>query len=407
MDFDFFSLITLDPQCLIIDSKEINPIEIWVITNQEKKINKYIMEKKLDDFGNGDIRRIVRVYSVKKIKIINAKKTIEKIVHKLGNEVSKWPDADYRKLLQYYFLFSKNNFVKKLLSLYLGISDNNVSEITIQINTFLSEYNSQIDIRKKRKQDLFDRIRHKLVLERISWRVRIHNVFTRKRFFNYLNEHFNCDEGQLVNISSKSGTDCVLMKQITSHGTFFIKGNAPRICNLKHEIKSQKRINLYYPTCTQFVKFVECDKKNEWILYPYENGVSLREYCKEYVFNIESLDNLGCFLLDVIKKLKNIRIIHSDIRPENILVYRTENTEEFRLIDFGGAAIDEKIQWTRNNGIDRYYKRIIGGKYRYDDEIIDDAASAILTYIEAGGKLSDKFGQKLLCEVGSYYVHVR
>lgn len=406
MNFEISSLKEIDSNCIILDIKEINPIEILVVTDKAEQMDDFLNQRSNSDFFEGNIRRIVRTYSVKKIKIKRATDVIANLVQELGNEAACWPREDLTALLQYYYLFSKENLVKKLISLYLSIDEKDEAKVLSQFVDYLSVRNILIDTKKIKRETLGKRITHRVVLDKISWQVRFHNLFTRKKFLSFAADKFKSDDGKLLNLSKKSGTDCVLLKQLTANGDYFIKGNAPKVCSLKYEIEAQKRIATSYPKCARFVTFVECDPQNDWITYRFEEGVSLRDYCRRSSIKTEALCNLGEFLVDIVSKLKKINIIHSDIRPENIMVCGPKGTEEFKLIDFGGATIDEKVQWQGKTDIDNYYRQIIGGRYRYDNVVIDDAASALLTYLEVGGKLSDRFGQLLLNEIGVYYVQV-
>lgn len=402
MNFNLDVVKQIDSKCLILDIESINPIEIIVITRKPRRVKKNIKKLFSESKGNLIDNKSVCVLPRNILFLTHVSSLLNKCVDDFGNEIKKWPEDVRRFALIYYYLFSSKNLVKKLIADTLDVDKSDDLQLNMQLDTYLRKLGSRIDTKKVQRERLFERVEHRMVLEEISFVVRAHNLLTRRKYYSFVHEHFKFEPNQYYDISKKSGTDCILIKQITENGAVFIKGNAPRICNLDNEINAQNRICSFFPNNDIFVKMNEYGADKQWISYSFVDGLTLKELCKTDSLDSVMLEKLGVFLLEVLSKLKQIRVSHCDIRPENIMVCDKKCESGFVLIDFGGAAIDEKLQWKKNTRINNYYKRTIGGYCRYNDRIIDDAASALLTYLECGGDIHDSVSKELLKKVGTY-----
>ncbi|AYV86017.1 MAG: hypothetical protein Solivirus3_17 [Solivirus sp.] len=84
---------------------------------------------------------------------------------------------------------------------------------------------------------------------------------------------------------------------------------------------------------------ISINKRTIQLLFPAAT-CNLSTYLKKLTF-IERMSDIDCFIntcLNALTILYNNRIFHGDLKPDNILVYETETSKEFRVCDFSLAA---------------------------------------------------------------------
>ena len=124
--------------------------------------------------------------------------------------------------------------------------------------------------------------------------------------------------------------------------------------NQRNEYETLKNIN-HDDILKPIKMFIKKDKFQLSIYLIYQlMDMNLREYCQDYLlkknesFSLENMYKLMQSLINVLIYLKNIKIAHRDIKPQNVLVkIDSNNVPSFYLIDFGGSKSVDQI--TQNN----------------------------------------------------------
>jgi len=80
----------------------------------------------------------------------------------------------------------------------------------------------------------------------------------------------------------------------------------------------------------------------------YISGENLKKYVKTKELTLDEIENIICSLGEIVKKLHSCRVIHCDIKPENIIY----DGEKISLIDFGSGTFqgEESIYIQGSNG---------------------------------------------------------
>lgn len=126
-----------------------------------------------------------------------------------------------------------------------------------------------------------------------------------------------------------------LLYRMKKDGKYFIvKQNAlfnelgRRILRHEYEIS----IGLNHPNIVNIYEYRYSDDYSDQIVMEYVEGRSLNEFLSENT-PLRERKRIFLELLDVIDYLHNNRIIHNDIKPENIIISKTRN--RVKLIDLG------------------------------------------------------------------------
>lgn len=389
--------------------KSINPLEIIVITDNTSKLNGIMQKQKLDYLYIDEQKTRVRVKSFRELGLKYCKQYLLRYSKEFGKDVVGWDEKIYDLvLLSLYINDLKNeSWVNRQIMLYLSqhhdISDKN--DIINLFKTLLNEIKLDFDWGTYNRGILYNRIFHKLAIKEITFLIAAHINKTSDSYVETMKN--KCLETEKIErISGKNnGSACTLIRKYDKEDCFFIKGNAPGIYSLSHEICAQKRLKSVDNADSLFLLMNRCDDNDNWIEYPYVELISLADYAKNHILTRKELDSFGEMLIAVLDILKHQNIIHSDLRENNIMVSTGENDATiFKVIDFGGAVIDGVSPWKKNDIINKYYRRYICGNYRYNKYILDDAASAYIMYINAGGNSSDKCACEIKKRIGQLFV---
>ena len=174
---------------------------------------------------------------------------------------------------------------------------------------------------------------------------------------------------------------------------------------ITNEIFIQKRLLEHAEDVSWFLPMYDCDKSGKWIRYEYVTWPLLSQYVEDKGLSQKELDLLGDYLVRMLDKLFSMNIVHNDLRGDNLMVKTKEDgtLDGFVLIDFGCASYNGSVPWKRNSFLGRYLEKNGCGRMRYSEVILDDAASAMLVYLNAGGKPEDETAGKLRERIGRLY----
>lgn len=197
-------------------------------------------------------------------------------------------------------------------------------------------------------------------------------------FFNEFFLNFDASRvdkfGELISTQQAKLGNEVLFTEVFDGGTEIVKFGSELI--IQNEIKFLSLLK--DSNWTPKIYSTNLEPNNYFVIIEKLKGVQLNEAIGNPLFwkkkNIYSF-LLQCELFNVV--LIEHRILHRDIRPENILVDFNENKEiEIKLIDFGWATLVSEIKHTIN-------PLGLGGKYKYAEGQYSDLYSTgkIINYI--------------------------
>ena len=104
----------------------------------------------------------------------------------------------------------------------------------------------------------------------------------------------------------------------------------------------------------------------------YISGENLKKYVKMKELTLDEIENIICSIGEIVNKLHRYRVIHCDIKPENILY----DGEKISLIDFGSGAFqgEESIYMQGSKGFSAPEIYIKGMKRDIEDDTYSIAA---------------------------------
>lgn len=98
--------------------------------------------------------------------------------------------------------------------------------------------------------------------------------------------------------------------------------------------------NLYHPNIAN-VYDVFADEDKITVLEEYVSGQTISEYLEDNLFSPEGVKNVVIALCDALDFLHSHKIIHKDIKPENVMLDSSGNV---KLIDFDASRIYKPYQ---------------------------------------------------------------
>ncbi|WP_462424580.1 protein kinase domain-containing protein [Fusobacterium ulcerans] len=104
----------------------------------------------------------------------------------------------------------------------------------------------------------------------------------------------------------------------------------------------------------------------------YISGENLKKYVKMKELTLDEIENIICSIGEIVKKLHRYRVIHCDIKPENIIY----DGEKISRIDFGSGAFqgEESIYIQGSKGFSAPEIYIKGMKRDIEDDTYSIAA---------------------------------
>ena len=110
-------------------------------------------------------------------------------------------------------------------------------------------------------------------------------------------------------------------------------GDKELLDQFKREAKSAAR--LVHPYIINIYD-VASEGDNQYIVMEYVDGVTLKEYMQEHKLSLNAVLEIGVRLADALQHAHSQKIIHCDIKPQNILLDQNMNP---KIADFGIAKM--------------------------------------------------------------------
>lgn len=193
---------------------------------------------------------------------------------------------------------------------------------------------------------------------------------------SYLNKH----KVKAIHLlkTDKSSSGCSLYIVTTEDDNmFFVKGNEIReLDSIKREKEASRRIKcLNNIRCFYLIDSAGIDAN--YLALNYVTWPTLSDICLLQKKNVSFEKCLIDFCLEVIQDLFEAKIIHRDIRADNIFVIQNGEHYQFLLTDFGCAVFDRKVPRVKTD-IQRFNYLIAGVDCRAGANVWDDAGSLLM-----------------------------
>ncbi len=422
----------LNIECMILDDCEINPNEIIVLVKEKKNLVKNMQNEGISwIISNGDKKRYINIVTYSELGISQWTANMVKNGIYISDNIQMPSEEDNIAFFLYYvFLFAKtHNWLcynaTEILMQRLDVSD--LGDLESWLAGYIGKYNYNVRLKNIVKLPAaiteqlapLQKVRvslgqfrlklfRKLNLKILGKRASLYNRFTRSRYIDYLKKTGAVEKDwTLINHGGTGSSGCTLIKEKRDGNTFFLKGNEmPLYEGLKNEIAAQKKLLKTVGNAADwFLPMSDCDPELRWIRYEYVTWELLSKYKNKHSFTKEELAVFGEYLVMILDKLYEMNIVHNDFRSENMFV-RTKadgTLDKIVLTDFGCSSIDGSFPWKKNTYWGKYFSRGVCGKMRYNENIVDDAASALLVYLSVGGNSEDSSALKMKERIGRLF----
>lgn len=425
------SLNQIGEKYIIFDDALYNPIEVILLTHNKKKLLHWLKTQGIKSITEEEKERKLTILSYGELGVKQLSTIWETRADKLTDHIYCFSKEDKKAFLMLYVYtyternsWMRQNIIKNLKMESDIFDEDNLAQC---LASYLS--NEMVKISAKHLVALPDciwnqmssfhkmehvyykyvkKIARRLILQVLIIKGYVHRKKSRKGFLKYIKKQGRLC-GTLTDMPEcKGGTDCHFIKEEYQDEVYFIKGDELSIYNgLPNEIRAQITIREKTANKDWYLPMVEADPDKKWIKYPFVSWQTL----DEYVANGNRLDEqqcklLGECLLTILKEMERCGVKHNDLRPNNIMVKSSEQNdiEGFILTDFGCSCLEEGYPWRKTSTWGKYFAKDLCGIYRYNEHIVDDAASAYLVYVYAGGRADDDVAYKLNEMVGKHYL---
>ncbi|HOC01887.1 MAG TPA: serine/threonine-protein kinase [Candidatus Ratteibacteria bacterium] len=200
----------------------------------------------------------------------------------------------------------------------------------------------------------------------------------------------------------QGSTSGVYLAKATTYDSEYGPYVAIKFLNIKHsrfnnsahikQFKKQAEImmELNHPNIVKVYKLFQ-DPEDIGIFMEYVPGKSMRQWSMEKTFSLEEVLTIFKAMLLALDHLEQHKIIHKDIKPENILI--SPDLQQIKLTDFGYAIKKTFLQRDRfpYAGTERY--------------MAPERRTGITTHksdIYSVGKIVEEFLNKCNCEIPGY-----
>jgi len=417
--------------CIILDEALYNPIEIIILTDVKKKLSAWVAANNCSTIDDNGKKRILNILSFSEVGSKQFFNLWKSHATKISDNVFALSDSDTDifLLLYVYTYAERNHWLRQNIITILmqkrKLSDE--TDLITLLTSYLNKYHISlsihrlVDLPKPLIQQLsllnksayyftyiLLKIKRRFILEILKCISILHKAKSPNVFLQYLQKQGFPREQLSVLSMSNGSTGSVFLKQECADGTYFIKGNELSIYNgLSNEINAQELLRKNNQNPRWYLPMTEADCKKNWVKYPFVEWSTLNTFLDTNIcLTREQLKTLGQDLLLFLDELQSHNITHNDLKPNNIMVTTSHSSqiEHFILTDFGCSCKNNMFPWPSHNLWGKYFARNLCGNYRYNETIVDDAASAYLVYINAGGALDDEMAHQIKTRIGTNYL---
>ena len=400
---------------LILDDKDINPDEIVLMSSDKKGIVSFlrtILQK--ERITDAFLERAITVVSFREVGLEQWEKTLySKGTVLIGNVFAPCAEDFYALCLHYIYLYAQRDYwLKKHMLEHLRniLQCESEMEVIGWFVQYLRGNHLQVRVKKivnvpneikpyiakVHKFDMFFRqiylkIQRKLPSKYLQFKGILRHYTGEKKFLKYMKENVLGENYSILNEKGQGSSGCIMIREERKEGTFFIKGyELKEYRGIVNEIHVQKVLQQHEDEAW-YLPMSNHAEDDMWIEYPFVKWPSLAKYLKNNSLDAVQIKQLGDFLVYILDKLKELDIVHNDLRCDNIMVRLDDSgaLEGFVLADFGCASVKGSDPWGHDSFWGRNFGRCVCGDNRYDESIVDDAASAVITYVQAGGRITD------------------
>ncbi|XP_051900021.1 homeodomain-interacting protein kinase 4-like [Pristis pectinata] len=178
--------------------------------------------------------------------------------------------------------------------------------------------------------------------------------------------HSETDTYDIIQILGKGtfGEVAKCWKRSTGHfvAIKILKSDSYRARIIKNELKMLRVLGTVNPDQYHFIRFFECfhdDTKSYLVFELLEQNIF--EFQKENNFALlpaRHIRTVTTQVLRALQKLKDLSIIHADLKPENIMIIDQKRFPfRVKVIDFGSASIFHEVRYVKEPYIQsRFYR---------------------------------------------------
>lgn len=422
-------LCMCNSKCMILDDELINPNEIIIFTREKRNLSREIKGLGIEQTESVDGRiRNIRIITYKEAGITTWEKNLWMEGKLVGSTVALLNKEDSLAYFLYYaytqvqtqnWLYHNIIYVMKdemnfrsegeliaWLAAYMqkkkyGIEINGIINLPKELLMMLSPVTRKMMTLRQ----IWRKGMRKIQFKCLGINASLHMHFTKRKYLKYLQK--TSAVGDNWKVTEENGASVsIFVKDVRENGMYFIKGNEMSAYQgIKNEVMIQKMLLENSKKNDWFLPMVASDSLQRWIKYEYVTWPLLSNYIEEKGLTEKERSMLGEYLVEVLDYLFSLNIVHNDLRAENIMVRTDSNgmLEGFVLIDFGCASYNGMIPWKNKSFLGRYIGKAVCGTMRYNEVLIDDAASAHLIYVKAGGSVEDEVASKIRERIGRLF----
>lgn len=399
---------------IIIDDVELNPTEIIILTRFP-----YILKKRLQIrnplfISEGNVVRVVQFCKFCMFYVTPYTKSIVREALHNGIHVINDKVKMIALLLLWSYRRGNENWI------FTNLTEFCIPHYIKSDNLLFEKYyHTSSEISKKNHNTKYNRLQFKHIYQLylhayryVNYRIvlkRLGKLAYKHRNSNITTYYKKLVEDKIISNMAEILSGCGSSGGVTiKDSSIFLKGNdLPKYSGILNEIDVRTYLKEQGYYLNRFIHSLSYNKEQVWIKFPYIDNPALEEYVRRNALTITQLKDFGDFLINVLDDLYKLNINHNDLKTNNIIIqvnkYNTDAVS-FYLSDFGCASIKGSNPWKNSRFIRRYFISRVCGKYRYSDGIVDDAASAYLTYLECGGQPSDSTAVEIRNRIGRQYL---
>ncbi|MBF2064982.1 MAG: serine/threonine protein kinase [Calothrix sp. C42_A2020_038] len=148
----------------------------------------------------------------------------------------------------------------------------------------------------------------------------------------YTQTFFAVDEGEYP------FTPCIVQR-ISSH--------LSTLDNVEKKVQILRQLKNY----THIPKLISYVSTSEYfyLVFEYFDGINLKELLSKQTFDENQIWKLLIDVLPILEVLHTHQLIHCDIKPENIILYKNQEITQFVIVDFAAAQIVGADNYFGNN----------------------------------------------------------